>query len=96
MRLGAYICFLLAIVCAGVWVAHGQHMATLTEKLVSKEVEDEFGDKEVVKEWEETFEIGLDIAGPTGGGLIFLGFGLLLVNRRRNRAPAPEGETGEG
>jgi len=68
-------------------------MATLTQKLVSKEVVDDFGDKEVVKEWEDTFEIGLDIAGPAGGGLVFLGFGLLLVNRRRNRSARPEDET---
>lgn len=84
MRAGAYLCFALALAMAGVWVAHGQHMATLTEKLVEKEVVDEeFGDTEIVKVWEETFEIGLDIAGPGFGGFVALGVGLLFVNRRR-------------
>jgi len=89
MRAGAVICFLLALVTMGVWVAHGQHMATLKEKLVEREVVDDFGDKEIVEEWVETFEIGLDITGPVAGGLVALGFGLLLVNRRRSGRKAP-------
>ncbi len=96
MRVGAYICFALALACAGIWVAHGQHMATLTQKLVTKEVVDpEFGDTELVKEWVDTFEIGLDIAGPAAGGLVFLGFGLLFVNRRKNRVAGSTAETPE-
>jgi hypothetical protein len=88
MRAAAVICFVLALVAMGVWVAHGQHLATLTEKLVEREVKDEFGE-EIVEEWVDTFEVGLDITGPVAGGLVALGFGLLLVNRRRSRRGAP-------
>ena len=64
---------LLGIVgLGGLWVAHGQHTATLTEKLVKTKVVDDMGDEEIVEKWVPTLEIGLDYIGPAAAFLVLL------------------------
>ncbi|MCA9542428.1 MAG: hypothetical protein KC620_26205 [Myxococcales bacterium] len=86
MRAAALVCFLLALAVGGVWFAHGQHLGTLTEKLVQTKTTDDFGDEVIKDEWQPTFEIGLDIAGPAAGGLIGLAGLLLFLDRRKRKA----------
>ena len=83
-RIGAIICLLGALAVGGIWVSHGMLLATLTERMVEKTVVDDFGDEEVVQEWEPTFEVGLDLAIPIGGGLLAVA-GVLLFLERRER-----------
>lgn len=83
MRLAAILCFFLALGVGGVWIAHGRHMATLTEKPVEETTTDEFGDPVKSIRWEKTFELGLDFAGPGAGGLVGLGALLLFLGRRK-------------
>ena len=81
----ALLAFVLALAIVGVWVSHGMHMATLTERLVEKTVIDDFGDEEIVQDWVPTFELGLDIAIPAGGGLFGLAGLLIFLDRRARR-----------
>ena len=71
-----------ALIVGGVWVSHGMLLATLTERMVEKTIVDDFGDEEVVQEWEPTFEMGLDLAVPIGGGLLAMAGVLLFLDRR--------------
>ncbi len=81
-RIGSIVCLLGALIVGGVWVSHGMLLATLTERMVEKTIVDDFGDEEVVQEWEPTFEMGLDLAVPIGGGLLAMAGVLLFLDRR--------------
>ncbi len=86
MRIGALVCLLLALAAGGVWVASGKHLATLTSKPVEVVKTDDFGDEVKEIQWQETFEPGLDLCGPAGGGFLGLGALLLFLDRRKRRA----------
>ena len=88
MKALAGLAFIAALGVVGVWFAHGQHMGTLTKKLVETKVVDDFGDEEIKREWVETFELGLDFAGPGAGGLIGLAGLLLFLDRKKKKAAA--------
>ena len=75
----AIVSFILALVLGGLWLVQGMHMGTLTEKAVRTVSIDDFGDEVETITWEETLEIGLDVAVPGIGGLGLLGVGLLLL-----------------
>ncbi len=75
----AILAFVLALVVGGLWLAQGKHMGTLTEKAVRTMATDDFGDEVETVTWEETLEIGLDVAIPGIGGFGLLGVGLLLL-----------------
>ena len=57
---------------AGVWYAHGMHLATMNGKIVEVTIVDEFEDEEIEEKWVPAFEIGLDYAGPAAGFLALL------------------------
>lgn len=80
----AYVMLLMAIGIGIYWYTAGAHVWTLTQ--VPIEVKDElFGTTET--KWEDTYRPGLEVAGPTMGGLI-LGAGVLLwLARRDGRRP---------
>lgn len=82
MKAVGVLCLLGALALGGVWVAHGTHLATLTEKPVEVTTEDEFGDQVTTTKWEPTFEIGLDYAGPGMGVLGLAGIVLLWRSRK--------------
>ncbi|MCA9525032.1 MAG: hypothetical protein KC549_01890 [Myxococcales bacterium] len=86
MKAAGIIAIVLGLGVGGVWLASGMHLATQTEKLVETRTTDEFGDEVVDRKWEKTFELGLDFAGPGGGGLVGLGGVLLFLARRRRKA----------
>jgi hypothetical protein len=86
MRIAALVCLLLALGAGGVWYKSGKHLATLTKKPVEIVKKDDFGDEVKEIQWEDTFEPGLDICGPAGGGLVGLAAVLLFVDRRKRRA----------
>ena len=88
--MGALGALLAALIVGGVWVSHGMHMATLTEKMVEKKVMDDFGDEEDIQEWVPTFELGLDIAIPVSGGLLGLAGLLFFLDRRKKPTGGPE------
>ena len=75
----AIISFILAVILAGLWLVQGQHMGTLTEKAVRTVSTDDFGDQVETISWQDTLEIGLDVAIPGIGGFGLLGVGLLLL-----------------
>ena len=85
MKAAGFLCILLSLGVGGVWFAQGRHMGTLTEKLVETKSTDEFGDEVINRKWEKTFELGLDFAGPGGGGLFGLGALLLFLNARKQK-----------
>ena len=75
----AILSFILALVLGGLWLVQGMHMGTLTEKAVRTVATDDFGDEVETITWEDTLEIGLDVAFPGIGGFGLLGVGFLLV-----------------
>jgi len=75
----ASLSFVLALAFGGLWLAQGMHMGTLTEKAVRTVATDDFGDEVETITWEDTLEIGLDVAIPGIGGFGLLGVGLLLL-----------------
>ena len=80
------ICVVIALAVGGLWVAKGMHLATPEE--IQKEVvsKDEFGDEVKKVEWvanPDKLDIGLDLAGPIGGGLFGLGVVIFVVGRRK-------------
>ena len=85
VRVAAVVCLLGVVALAGVWIAHGTHLATRTQIPVEKTFIDDFGDEETVIEWKPAFELGLDYGGPAAGALLGLGGVLLFVERRRRR-----------
>ncbi len=76
----ALLSFVLALGLGGLWLIQGMHMGTLTEKAVRTVATDDFGDEVETITWEETLEIGLDVAIPGIGGFGLLGLGLLLLS----------------
>ena len=76
----AKLSFILALGLGGLWLVQGMHMGTLTEKAVRTVSTDDFGDEVETITWEETLEIGLDVAIPGIGGFGLLGVGLLLLS----------------
>jgi hypothetical protein len=60
-------------------------LATLTKKPVETKVVDEFGDEETKIVWQDTFRLGLDFAGPGGGGLFGLGGLLIFLDARKRK-----------
>ncbi len=79
MRNLALLSFILALVLGGLWLVQGMHMGTLGEKAVKTVSTDDFGDEVETITWEDTLEIGLDVAVPGIGGFGLLGLGLLLL-----------------
>ena len=76
----AIVSFILAMALGGLWLVQGMHMGTLTEKAVRTVSIDDFGDEVETITWEDTLEIGLDVAIPGIAGFSLLGVGLLLLN----------------
>ena len=76
----AIVSFILAMALGGLWLVQGKHMGTLNEKAVRTVSIDDFGDEVETITWEETLEIGLDVAIPGIGGFGLLGVGLLLLS----------------
>lgn len=85
MRPAGFLLILLSLGVGGVWFAQGQQMATKSEILIEKEKTDEFGDKVIERTWEKGFKLGLDYAGPGGGGLFGLGALLLFLDARKRK-----------
>lgn len=85
MRAAGILLILLSLGVGGVWFFHGQQMATKTEILIETEKTDEFGDKVVERTWEKGFKLGLDFAGPGGGGLFGLGGLLIFLDARKRK-----------
>ncbi len=79
MKQLAFLSFILALILGGLWLVQGMHMGTLTEKAVRTVSTDDFGDEVETITWEETLEIGLDVAVPGFAGFGLLGVGLLLL-----------------
>ena len=79
MKILATGSFFLALALVGLWVAHGMHLATLTEKPVETTSVDDFGDTVVTTTWQETLEVGLDVAIPGVIGFLLEGIGLFLL-----------------
>ena len=75
----AILSFILALGLGGLWLVQGKHMGTLTEKAVRTVSTDDFGDEVETIVWEDTLEIGLDVAIPGIGGFGLLGVGLWLL-----------------
>ncbi len=94
MKTVAIICFVLALAVVGKFAmdcsAAGQLlMATRLEIPVEVVETDAFGDEVKTTRWEDGLQLGLmDGAGPATGGLVFVGVGLLWLDRRRRRAAA--------
>ena len=84
----ALLPFVLALALGGLWFAQGMHMGTLTEKAVKSVSTDDFGDEVETITWEDTLEIGLDVAVPGIGGFGLLGIGLVLLGNLDRKKPA--------
>ena len=86
MRGLAILLLLGSMVVMGYWYFGSQprHLATLTQKLVTPEGVDEWGDPKKA-EWQEVFEPGLDLYGGVAGGMLAIGGILFFVSRRRDR-----------
>ena len=82
MKIIRTLAILGVIGLGALWFPHGQHTATLTEKLVKTKVVDDMGDEEIVEKWVPTLEIGLDYIAPTAGLLICV-IGLTTWRLRR-------------
>ena len=95
MKAVGLVLILLAFGVGGLWYAHGAYLATQEKVAVEKKVVDDFGDEEIKIEWKEPdhypltgFHVGLDRAGPAGGGLFVLGGLLLFLDRRKKKQAA--------
>ena len=86
------IFILLALLVGGLWVSHGADLATREKEAVKVKSVDDFGDEVETVEWKEPtgfpvtgFHVGLDLAGPAAGGLVFVGGILFVIGRRRSQ-----------
>ena len=83
----AYVMILMALGVGIYWYASGANIYTLTS--IQVEVTDElFGTTET--QWEDAYRPGLDVAGPTMGGLILVASLLLWLARRNGRSVEPQ------
>ena len=90
MRLLSILTLVLAGGLIALWDVQGTHLATLTEAPARTTSVDAFGDEVEAISWEDTFEIGLDVAVPDAGGLglLALGFFLSATTSRKKRVLA--------
>lgn len=57
--------FVIALVIAGIWIAHGTQIFTKDKvQVVSKRINPDFGVEEEVVEWKPQFRLGLDYGIP--------------------------------
>ena len=89
------ILIVLAFLVGGLWVSHGADLATREKEAVKVKTVDDFGDEVESIVWKVPtnfpitgFHVGLDLAGPAGGGLFLVGGILFMVGRRRSRSEA--------
>ncbi len=95
MKAAGLILIALSLAVGGLWLAHGGDLGTREKVPVTVKSVDDFGDEVEKIEWKAAegypltgFHIGLDRAGPAGGGLFTLGALLLFLNRRKQKRAA--------
>lgn len=92
MKFGGAALILISLAIGGLWLSHGGDLGTREQVPVTVKSIDDFGDETETVKWEAPtgypvtgFHVGLDYAGPVGGLFFAAGFGLVILNRRRER-----------
>jgi len=93
MRAIAILSLLLALGVIGYWIADGMRVYDADQVQEVKVVKDEiFGTETRTVVWKDEFHPGLVWKiGVAGGGLVVVGLGLLLIDRRRRRTAGAVG-----
>ena len=75
---------LISIITVAKWIIDGALVFSLFKIQVVREEIDAFGDKTEVKEWQEGFALGLDIAGPVIFFFLIISFLIYKMKLKKN------------